>query len=94
VDYRHRLVEGGECRRKGCTGVSLDDNRIWLRFFQYPFKAFKDTGCDMGERLPRPDEIQIVFRLDSEQRVELVEHVAVLRRNANNRSELRVSFKR
>ena len=76
-------VEGGQRGGEGGGGIALDDDQVRARGFEQRIERGENAGGEGGERLARAHEVEIVIRLDGESFERVVEHLAVLRGDAN-----------
>ena len=81
------VVEGRQRGGEGGGGVPLDDDGVGpvgLDGLPHPLQA---AVGDLGEGLPRRVDVEVVVGHDSEELVHLVEHLAVLSGDDDDRIE-------
>ena len=87
VGNGHARVEGRERCRHGRGGVPLDQEQVRLLAGQIRRQLGEGAGRDLGEGLSLPHEVEVVIRADLEERENLIEHLAVLRGDADERAD-------
>ena len=78
-------IEAGKRSYKGRARISVDQNNIGLDLFKDSFDTAEDVRRDVKQRLLVLHNIQIVVRHDAEGRQDLVEHLTMLCRDADDR---------
>ncbi len=78
VDHRHLLVERRQRRDHRGRGVALDHHGVGPVLAQDLRDPLQHALGDLVELLARLDHVEVVRRLDAEEGVDLVEHLAVL----------------
>ena len=81
-------VERRERRREGRGGVAVDEHDVGALFLKNSFNLKQHVGRDVEERLPRPHDGEVVVGGHAEHGEHLVEHLAVLPGDADDRLEL------
>ena len=72
------MVEGRERGGEGGGGVPLDDDGVWPMDLDRPAHPLQTAVGDLGERLSRRVDVEVVVGHDAEELVHLVEHLTVL----------------
>ena len=89
VGDRNFGVEGGEGSGEGRGRVALDQHAVWLEVLIDVAQPFQHRGGHVGQALAVAHQIQVAVRRDGEQSEHLVEHLPVLRRDADQRGDPR-----
>ena len=92
---RNLLVECSQCGGRGGRRISVNDHNIGADLIQDIPHSGQDAGCDIVKILSGLHDIQIVVRSDFKQIQDLVQHLPVLGRYADDRFEMnRICLKR
>ncbi len=83
------MVKGGEGAAERAGGVALDDDQIGLLGRQDGFEAGEDARGGLGQRLAGAHEIEVMIRVDLKGGQDLIEHLPVLRGDADTGLDLR-----
>jgi hypothetical protein len=83
VSHAAARVERSQRRGGHGCGVPLDQNPVGPLVFEDGLQAREHAGCDVRRRLVVLHEVQVVVRPDLKNTQHLVEHVAVLGRDAD-----------
>lgn len=62
----------------------MHQHHVGAHFFQYVAHSCEDTGGHVVQILPLPHDVEVVIGPDVKQAEHLVQHLAVLPRNAND----------
>ena len=81
-------VESGQGTTKGSSGVALNEDDVGVLFGEYRFKAGDDTRRGLIEGLPRVHDVKVPLRRYVECVQNLVQHLAVLRCDADTGVEV------
>ena len=76
-------VERGQCGHEGGGGVALHDQPAGTHLFQDGGQAVQHPRGDAGQGLVRPHQVEVEVRHDAEEVQHAVEHLAVLRGDAD-----------
>ena len=87
MHHRDLLVEGGQRGGEHGGRIALHHHRVRALLRQHRPHPGQGAGGDLGERLPRPVDIQVKGGLDVEDRIHLVEHRPVLCGHRDDRGE-------
>ena len=85
---RNLLIECGKRRSGGGSGISMYQHHIRLHLFQHIPHTEKHTRGYVVQILIRLHDVQIIIRLYIKDMKHLIEHLPMLRCNANNCLEL------
>lgn len=88
VPHRDLEVERRQRRRERRSGVAVDEHRVGALLLQDGPDLKQHVGRDVEERLAGLHDVQVVVGRDAEHAQHLVEHLAVLARDADHRLEL------
>lgn len=88
VAHRNLQVEAGERGGEGRGGVAVHEHGVRALGLEHRPEPQQHVARDVEERLPRPHDVQVVVRLHLEDREHLLEHLAVLPRDAHDCVEL------
>ena len=84
MPHRDAQIIGRERGGKGGRRVALHEDDVRLFRFQHALEPFENAGCYVKERLRILHNGEIVVRHDGKRCKDLVEHLAVLSRDADN----------
>ena len=87
VEDRDLVVEGRERCGEGGGGVALDHDGVGAVGLDGPPHSLQGAVGDLGEGLPRRVDVEVVIGHDAEELVDLVEHLAVLSGDDDDRVE-------
>ena len=86
------VVERRKRRDERRRRIAVDEDEVGLLFFKDRIKAEQNAGGDRRERLAGLHQVQVVIGPEVEQAQDLVEHLAVLGRHAEDRVDARFAF--
>ena len=89
VGHRNFTVESRQRSGERGGGIALDHDQVGPFGFEHRFERGQDARRESGERLARLHQVEVVIRRDGEGFEGVVEHLAVLRRDADLDRELR-----
>ncbi len=87
VSDRNAAVKGGQCGGRRGRRVAVNQHHVRTGLVEHVAHARQHAGSHVVEILSLPHNVQIVVGLDSEQPQHLIEHLAVLSADADDRPE-------
>lgn len=87
---RNMVIERRQCRAQNRCRVALYQDQVRLFVGEIRVNGCNRTGGDLSQRLLRAHQIQVGVRLDVEDLQYLVEHLAVLCRDADMAFKIRL----
>ena len=83
------LIKSGQRCGEGGRGISVNEHVVGLLLLQYIFQPAEHAGGDVVEGLPALHDVQVVVHRQMEEIDHLIEHLAVLRGEADLRINAR-----
>lgn len=77
------LIESSQCGGEGGGGISVNEYVVRLLLLQHVFQPAEHAGGDVVEGLPAFHDVEVVVHRQMEEIDHLIEHLAVLRGEAD-----------
>ena len=92
MDDGDAAVESGDRRSHDRGGVALDEDCVWGRLGEDGIEFADDAGGDPVESLSGGHDVEVEVGLDSEEVVDLIEHLPVLGRDESAGAKVVTGF--